>query len=98
MVEELKTLKDRCVDALQYTSGDLLEISSNLTNPAQFALVCEAGVHRILGSKYTPLKAERYLRLTMSHHARMRDDIVRIGSSFDKPQNVNSPNGDIKWQ
>lgn len=98
MVEELKTLKDRCVDALQYTHGELLEISCNLTNPAQFALVTEARVHRILGSKYTPLKAEQYMRLTMAVHARMRDDIVKIGSSFDKPQTANSPNEGLKWQ
>lgn len=98
MVEELKTLKDRCVDALQYTTGDLLEISANLTNSAQFALITEARVHRILGSKYTVGKAEQLLRLSMAYQARMREDIVHIGSSFEKPMSLNNPNGEIKWQ
>ncbi len=84
MAIEIKTLKDRCVDALQYTTGPLLQISANLQDTSQFTIVLEAHAHSVLGSKYVPDRAEQYLRLSISHKGRMRDDIVKIGSGSAK--------------
>lgn len=80
MTIEIKTLKDRCVDSLQYTEGHLLQISANLQATSQFTVVLEAHAHSVLGSKYVPQRAEEYLRLSISYKGRMRDDIVKIGS------------------
>ena len=97
MVTEIKTLKDRCVDALQYTSGDLLQISANLQSTQQFNVILEAQAHAKLGSKYVPDRAEGMLRLSCSYKGRMRDDIVRIGSGSSKePQQ--STGGQGPWE
>ena len=84
MAIEIKTLKDRCVDSLQYTGGPLLQISANLQATSQFTVVLEAHAHSVLGSKYVPDRAEEYLRLSISYKGRMRDDIVKIGSGSAK--------------
>lgn len=84
MAIEIKTLKDRCVDSLQYTEGHLLQISANLQDTSQFNVVLEAHAHSVLGSKYVPQRAEEYLRLSISYKGRMRDDIVKIGSGSAK--------------
>lgn len=97
MVTEIKTLKDRCVDALQYTTGELLQISANLQSTQQFAVVLEAHAHSVLGSKYVPQRAETMLRLSDSYKGKMRDDIVKIGSGSNKdPQQ--STGGPQAWE
>lgn len=97
MVTEIKTLKDRCVDALQYTTGELLQISANLQSTQQFNVIMEAHAHKRLGSKYVPERSEELLRLSNSYKGRMRDDIVKIGAGSSKdPQQ--STGGPQQWE
>lgn len=97
MVTEIKTLKDRCVDALQYTTGDLLQISANLQSTQQFNVILEAQAHAKLGSRYVPDRAETMLRLSDSYKGKMRDDIVKIGAGSNKdPQQ--STGGPQQWE
>lgn len=95
---EIKSLKDRCVDALQYTEGKSLQISANLQSSKQFGIITEAFVHSYLGSSYVPMRAEEFLRITMSYQGRMRDDIVAIGAAKSMELSGNSvPNGGSTW-
>lgn len=95
---EIKSLKDRCVDALQYTKGELLQISANLQSSKQFGIITEAFVHSYLGSRYVPMRSEEFLRISLSYHGRMRDDIIAIGAAKSmEPVGNTMPNGGSQW-
>ncbi len=82
-MQELKTLKENCVDALRVTEGKDLEISANITSPKQIPLIMQGYLYSQLRSKYVTERTQMYLRLTISYNARMRDDVVGIGKSPD---------------
>lgn len=80
-MEEIKTLKEQAIDHLSATEGKELDLTCNLSSPAQMQIILEAEAHAILGNEFILRYTERMLRLTNSYMARHRQDIVEISKS-----------------
>lgn len=78
---ELKQTKDTAIDKLTVTRGELLELTSNLTDSEQIRMLHTCLVGRMLGSRYMAELGDMLLRTTISWHARGRDDIRDIAQS-----------------
>ena len=81
---EVKQSKDVCIEKLTSTSGQDLEITANITHPAQMGVVMEGYVCRELNVRYGIEKYQMMLRLTDSFKARARDDLTGIGKVPDQ--------------
>lgn len=78
MVETELTLKELAIANLSAETGNELEITANLTSPAQMDLVMEAFAHARLGSRYTIERMELLLRMTKAVGGRHRTDVVEL--------------------
>lgn len=78
MVETELTLKELAIENLSAETGNKLEITANLTSPAQIGLVMESYAHSRLGSKYVMEKMELLLRMTKAVGGRHRTDVVDL--------------------
>ena len=78
---ELKQTKDIAIDRLTSSSGELLEITSNITDREQITFVHTCMVGRRLGSRYMAQLGDMMLRMTIGWRGRGRDDIRDIAQS-----------------
>lgn len=78
MVETELTLKELAIQNLSAETGRPLEITANLTSPAQIGLVMETFAHAQLGSKYVIQRMELLLRMTKAVGGRHRTDVVEL--------------------
>lgn len=83
MVEIIKDFQEVCVDKITVESGPQLELTANITSPAQFDLLMLGGIYGPHGlrSAYFEDQRDRALRLTCGIGGRGRSDIVEIGKS-----------------
>lgn len=86
---EVKQSKDVCIEKLTSVEGKDLEITANITHPAQMGVVMEGYVSRELNCRYGVEKYQMFLRLTDSWKARARDDLTGIGKTSDMLQGWN---------
>ena len=80
---EIEQTRDTIVAKLTSTHGEDLEITANITSPAQITSVLEGYVSKCLGSRIGEGEYELLLRLTDSIHGRCRDDLTGIGKTPD---------------
>ena len=78
---EIEQTKDTVVKYLTRTEGKELEITSNLTSPAQLNAALEGLVASRLGSDTGMEEYQMLLRLTISWKGRGREDLTSIGKA-----------------
>lgn len=81
---EVKQSKDVCIEKLTSTSGQDLEITSNINHPGQMGVMIEGYVCRALNVAYGVEKYQMLLRLTCAWRGRARDDLTGIGKVPDQ--------------
>lgn len=91
MVEIIKDFPEVCVETIGATSGESLEISANITDPAQIDLVMQKFNYGTwaLNDPSVVAEAETLLRLTKSINGKFMDEVVEIGKA---PRFVGSNN------
>lgn len=75
----IRTFREIALKKLSAKEGQALEISCNLTSPAQFGLIIESYAHGVLGSTYTTGEKDQYLRITKSYNSEYANNVVKIG-------------------
>ena len=82
-MEVMKDFQEVCLDKITVESGPGLEMTANITSPAQFDMMIMGNVYGRHGlrSRYFGEQRNTLLRLTCSYNARCRQDIVEIGKS-----------------
>ena len=81
MVELLKTFRQLAIEVLSKTSGPDLEISANLTSPAQFKIIVESYAHSVLGAEFVENEKDLYLRMTKSYGSKFGDYVSDIAQT-----------------
>lgn len=80
---EIQQTRDTVIDKLTSTEGQELEITANLTAPAQIDAIMDSYVSMFFNSSYGRQQAELLLRLTDSWKGRCREDLTGIGKVSD---------------
>lgn len=78
---EIEQTKDTVVKWLTQREGKGLEITSNITSPAQVNAALEGLVASRLGSETGMEEYQMLLRLTISYKGRGREDLTSIGKA-----------------
>lgn len=80
---EIEQTRDTIVKKLTSTRGEDLEITANITHPAQIDVVLEGLVAKVIGDDVAVEEYQTLLRSTNSWQGRCRTDLTGIGKTPD---------------